>query len=83
MNSEVSPLQVQFGDQLNTGPHGLDMDWSRLSMKKHENLTFLTKIITFNPCAHGSRPDFLEKINLTPVHEDFLPQKINPCPVSK
>ena len=30
MNSGVGPVQVQFGDQLNTGPHGLDMDWSRL-----------------------------------------------------
>ena len=38
VNSGVGPVQVQSGDQLNTAPHGLDMDWSRLSIKKHENL---------------------------------------------
>ena len=39
ISSWVSPVQVQFGDHLNTGLHWLDMDWSRLSMKKHEKVT--------------------------------------------
>ena len=29
VSSRVNPVQVQVDDHLNTGLHGLDMDWSR------------------------------------------------------
>ena len=77
-------VTVQYRYRYNTGPHGLDMDWSRLSMKKHENLAFFGLFWPFqsmcNPCAHGSWPEFWEKSIPPQSMKIFFP---NPCTVSK
>ena len=59
------------------------MDWSRLSMKKHENLAFfglfwhfLTLPIHVQSMCTWILTWILGKINPTPVHEDFFPQSM-------